>query len=208
LIGFEYLGKGWVLVWLLLVWLVLTGQRRLVQSAFLALIVCTLAVNPLKVGVGRARPSDVKVESESKNNRTGRHMSFPSGDTAVVFAVATTVLAFSRRPLAVLLLGVCTGIGLLRIAGMAHYPSDVLAGAGIGCLCGWLAVQIGPRWVRWQIPQSDLSRRLAILGIVVIPIVFGLDEGIKNLPILLGTYGVSGILVLLAAGKMRCCRTN
>jgi membrane-associated phospholipid phosphatase len=30
----------------------------------------------------------------------------------------------------------------------AHYLSDVVAGAGLGILCGWIALQLSARWLR------------------------------------------------------------
>jgi len=73
--------------------------------------------------------------------------SFPSGHTAYAFmgasfAAAAAVHRFQNRtwriavPAAGYTLAAATGI--FRIAGGEHFLSDVLAGAAIGSLCGWL----------------------------------------------------------------------
>ncbi len=60
--------------------------------------------------------------------------SFPSGHTTTAFAVALVVGHFSPLlwPGALLL---ATLVGLSRLALGAHFPSDVVAGMGLGCLC-------------------------------------------------------------------------
>ncbi len=205
--AFTYLGKAWLLIWLLLIWFLATGRQRLVLIAFLALIIVFLTVTSLKVGVKRPRPYEVvKANSrvEEQPNLTGR-LSFPSGDTATVFAVATVIIFFVSWPWACILLAACTGIALLRVTAMAHYPSDVLAGAAIGSLSGWLAVQINRRWLPLESPRLKLSRSMAILGIIIIPLSIWLFEKLDDLLIFLGVYGLLVGCILLAAktGKYR-----
>lgn len=62
--------------------------------------------------------------------------SFPSGHTAVAFAVAA---AFAGEPLGILLLILAAGIGVSRIYLRAHYPLDVAAGMLLGSLTGTAA---------------------------------------------------------------------
>lgn len=64
--------------------------------------------------------------------------SFPSGHTAASFAAAAS-LYFGKSRLwrpAVLIAGL---IGFSRMYLFVHYPSDVLAGAALGILTGWLS---------------------------------------------------------------------
>jgi len=60
--------------------------------------------------------------------------SFPSGHTTTAFTVAIIIGHFSSLlwPLALLL---ATLVGLSRLALGAHFPSDVMAGMILGCLC-------------------------------------------------------------------------
>jgi membrane-associated phospholipid phosphatase len=62
--------------------------------------------------------------------------SFPSAHTATAAALAIAVVwLYPRlRPLAV---AVAVAVGAQRVVALAHYPSDVLAGAAIGWCVGW-----------------------------------------------------------------------
>jgi len=196
---FTYLGKAWLAIWLLLIFFVSTGRQRLVLIAFLALIIVSLTVNPLKVSVKRLRPREI-IENRLEQNEQPNflnHLSFPSGDTAVAFAVGTVIISFVTWPMACLLLAACTGIALLRVTNMAHFPSDVFAGAAIGTFAGWFAIQIDRRWLPLERPRFHLSQGMSIIGIILIPLVFRLSEGIGKLVLFLKTYGLLVICILL-----------
>ncbi len=199
--AFTYLGKVWLLIWLLLIWFLSTGRQRPVLIAFLALIITFLTVVPMKAAVRRPRPYEViktgqKVEEQRDLDG---HKSFPSGDTAVVFAAAIVIISFATWPLACLLLAACAGIALLRVTAMAHYPSDVFAGAAMGSFAGWLAIQIDRRWLPLEPPRFNLNRTVAVLVIILIPLSFGLLEGFDELLILVETYGLLAVCIFLAA---------
>lgn len=72
--------------------------------------------------------------------------SFPSDHAAAAFAIALAVFAFSRR-VGALFLAVAALIGVSRIALGMHYPSDVLAGALIGCAAALLVTHVGRPWI-------------------------------------------------------------
>lgn len=57
--------------------------------------------------------------------------SFPANIAAVGFAVATVVLV-RHRALGLALYGVAAMWGIARVYAGVHYPSDILAGAGLG----------------------------------------------------------------------------
>jgi undecaprenyl-diphosphatase len=203
--AFTYLGKAWLLIWLLLIWFLSTARQRPVLIAFLGMVIIFLTIIPLKVSVKRPRPYEVIKAGGVMEGRQDLddYTSFPSGDTAVAFAVATVIIFFVTRPLACLLLAACTGIALLRVTVMAHYPSDVFAGAAIGSFAGWLAIQIDRRWLLLERPRFNLNRSVALLAVILIPLSFGLCEGIAKLLIFLETYGLLavGIFFVSKAGE-------
>lgn len=66
--------------------------------------------------------------------------SFPSGHTSAAFAAAAAwwkTLSKGWMRAAGLVLAVCMGLSRLYVG--VHYPSDVLAGALVGTLCGYAA---------------------------------------------------------------------
>ena len=192
--AFTLLGKGWVLTWLLLSWVWATGRPargRPALVAILALLLVFLTVSPLKVLVQRPRPADiVKVHSRAEDRSALiRSWSFPSGDTAAIFAVAAVLAPFVRRRWAITFFVLSSIIGLLRVAVLAHYPSDVFAGAATGMLDGWLASRIISRWPLPESGQFNWYRAIAAAGVILIPLSLGLLEGIEQLLIFLKTYG-------------------
>ncbi len=70
--------------------------------------------------------------------------SFPSGHTIVMFALATSIYFYDKKfGWFLYVLGLLIGIG--RIAGGVHYPSDVLGGAILGCIAGWLVYLVSKK---------------------------------------------------------------
>lgn len=111
-------------------------------TCFLALLSCFLFSNILlKNIVCRVRPYDRLPDLIVLTRKPG-DFSFPSGHTAFSFAGAVALLLSvpekCRRP-AILFVILAVLIGFSRIYLGVHYPTDVLAGALIGSLCGWIA---------------------------------------------------------------------
>ena len=104
------------------------------------LILCNVTIKPL---VQRVRPYDIRQGIELLISAPHDY-SFPSGHTAASFAAAGALLfmkARGRIP-ALILAGV---IGLSRLYLYVHYPSDVVCGAVLGLVCGFLGAYIAKK---------------------------------------------------------------
>ncbi len=93
-----------------------------------------LIVEGLKLIASRERPNKIGGHGAFR----GGGQSFPSGHTATTFAFATVVAhKYKDKPLAgVGVYGLATVVGLSRVGGLKHFPSDALIGATIGHLIG------------------------------------------------------------------------
>ena len=72
--------------------------------------------------------------------------SFPSGDTSIGFALATSYV-LSRGPRLkpfqkVLVFSGASLVGVARLAGGKHFPTDVLGGAAVGMFSAWAVHEI------------------------------------------------------------------
>jgi undecaprenyl-diphosphatase len=140
----SFLGSGWMLLALLPL-LLRPAWRRGIAVLIAALIATSAVVAGLKLLVGRTRPvyalpwAHVLVGLQLPTDH-----SFPSGHAAGSFAFATFVGEVSPRHRVRLLL-LASAIGVSRVALGVHYPSDVVAGALLGALIGYVAARVWPR---------------------------------------------------------------
>ncbi len=138
------LGKAEVAIWLVAAISVLTGRAKPLVITLAALLLSAAVVVPLKVLVGRPRPSvglTSHQEAPPPEELTlSARASFPSGDTSTAFAVAAAVGPCVGGPWRPVLVALAAGIGVSRVTTLNHFPSDVFAGAAIGLLVGTLAV--------------------------------------------------------------------
>ncbi|OHV88441.1 phosphatase PAP2 family protein [Mesorhizobium sp. ORS 3428] len=123
-------------------WRSLSRQSRLFVynwTCFAFLVLCAvglsgLAVNILKYGIGRARPlyfDDFGVLSLHPFAMDARFAGFPSGHATTMGAVfGVLLLLFPRRRYIALAVTAC--IASTRVFVGAHYPSDTVAGFGLG----------------------------------------------------------------------------
>jgi len=114
------------------------------------------ATELLKVGVHRARPALYRADAATAAADPDNRESFPSGHTSLAFAAATAYTTLAMRQHlphaernAILFYVAATAVGVLRVRGGKHFPSDALAGAALGSGIGWAtarlhAMQPGP----------------------------------------------------------------
>lgn len=107
-------------------------------SAFLSLVFSHLIVVLIKRFLPRNRPYLVLPNAFVVENPFKDH-SFPSGHTTAIFSASFPFMTVYPSLIVPLLLLACL-VGLSRIVLGLHYPSDVLAGATIGMLFGWLSL--------------------------------------------------------------------
>jgi len=108
-----------------------------------------LTVNVLKYAIGRARPMyfhDFGVLSLHPFAFDARFAGFPSGHATTMGAVfGVALLLFPRRWYIAVAITAC--IASTRIFVGAHYPSDTVAGFGLGCAfalaCGLVFARLG-----------------------------------------------------------------
>ncbi|WP_258593082.1 phosphatase PAP2 family protein [Mesorhizobium sp. AR07] len=156
---------GWYLVpsALLLVAANLTDWRSLSRRSLMLvynwtclafLVLCAvglsgLTVNLLKYAIGRARPlyfDDFGVLALHPFAFDARFAGFPSGHATTMGAVfGVALLLFPRRWYIALAITAC--IASTRVFVGAHYPSDTVAGFGLGCafalVCGLVFARLG-----------------------------------------------------------------
>jgi len=126
------------------------GRIRMFGAAFAAAIIARFVVKPLiLLFVHRARPfvtlDDVRnlIGTDAGENL----QSFPSGHAMFFFALAMAVYQYDKRWGCVLFAGAIL-MGVARVSGGVHWPSDILGGAFIGMLVGWFTVQLIPSFRR------------------------------------------------------------
>ncbi len=87
--------------------------------------------------------------------------SFPSNATMVGFAMAMVVW-YTNRKAGLLMVGLSATLGLVRIVGGVHFPSDVLGGALIGAGAGYVVVRRLSVLDRLWTAVIGLARRLLL----------------------------------------------
>lgn len=206
--AFRQLGKAHIPIWLVLLWSCLTNRWRPTVVTLVALLLVGLSICPLKAVASRRRPNDPTLLSGyttvDSHSSWQQKVSFPSGDTATAFAVATVLACSIRRTWAVLFLAAAGAIGLLRVTSLAHYPSDVFAGMMIGVLAGWWSVH----WALRRPPEKEFALGgrwrvlLGVLLVILVPLLSVLAD-VKPLLIFLRFYGAAAVGLLLLGAMIR-----
>ncbi|MGW3543157.1 phosphatase PAP2 family protein [Nocardia niigatensis] len=119
-----------------------TGDRRARRAALrgaLSVPVASAIANLLGKRVfRRARPAGAGIPPIRRVVRQPVTTGFPSGHAASAAAFATAVAFEAPTSLAVPVAVVASAVAMSRVVAGVHYPSDVLAGAGLGIAAAWL----------------------------------------------------------------------
>ncbi len=200
--GFRQLGRAGVPIWLAAVWSCLTNKWRPTVVVMVAMVLVAVSVSPLKAIVRRTRPIHALTAASGQSLPEvpwQKKVSFPSGDTAVAFAVATALsLSWSRLWTPALFVA-AGAIAVLRVTAFAHYPSDVMAAALIGVLCGVVAMGWTRHW--WPSDQSRVEGPwplvAALVLIFVLPVIGPYIGNGPALSIFLNRYGIPLVVLIL-----------
>lgn len=161
----DWIGQGWQLAGVSLLLLVgawafekPTVKMVAIQS-LIAHGIAALLANGLKHLIGRPRPKFVHSgEWQMTLSWASGLDSFPSGHSTASFAVAT-VLAKRFPPVGPFCIAIAFFVALSRVFRGSHFPTDVLGGAVIGILSGFIAM--APLRA-WRTSVQDGLRHAAI----------------------------------------------
>ncbi len=107
------------------------------KALFMGLVSAGITVQIIKHIIGRARPRLTYETVFIGPNLRGDYDSFPSGHTIMAFCLACILSRYYPRYRAFFYLFAVI-VGMYRIQGFNHFPSDVIAGAVLGTLIGWV----------------------------------------------------------------------
>ncbi len=143
----KYVGNGFyqaipVAILMFLAWRKRNTELfRRMLAALYAVAASGIIANILKFAIGKARPGEKLGNWHMIPFSTANDFhSFPSGHTTTSFAMAWVLSVFYPRMTPVFF-GTAVLIGLGRITGESHFPSDVMGGALLGMAAGWLTVK-------------------------------------------------------------------
>ena len=125
----------------LVVALVVFGLLRDAVGAVIgvaAVLAAWLAAKALKAVVDRGRPADLLDVVDTLFEPVLRSDGFPSGHSAVAFALATVVAPSLAGRWRIVPFALAAVVGLGRLVFGAHLPLDVVGGAALGVVVGGL----------------------------------------------------------------------
>lgn len=116
--------------------------RWQVRCLIVAFLLAWCVVVTLKLGFDYPRPLAVLGAEVQVVGMPSDRYSFPSGHTSYAALVMAVLWSLFRPVYRGLLLVFLVWVGWSRIVSGAHFPADVVAGAFIGMLSGWLAIRL------------------------------------------------------------------
>ena len=144
---------------------------RLISALFIAVLLGGILVHVPKMVFDVTRPAGVLAPEQIQiiGPRLMRE-SFPSGHATTAFIVAGLLILHWRSAWRWLLLLPAMTVALSRIIVGAHWPLDILTGAGLGWLTAVLATDLARRWtavttINWQ---RGITALLVVLDLAVL----------------------------------------
>lgn len=147
----TFLGNGWVVYWLVLVYVYIYNRLKFKESFFLLLltqIVPGIFDIIIKRAVNRPRPvvalHNLIKAGSVHINLLGRHLtehSFPSGHTVTAFSLAVALsYIFPKHKKIFYILAFI--VAFSRVYDGEHYPLDVIAGGILGYLFAKITLEV------------------------------------------------------------------
>ena len=135
---------GYVLV--ILVFVIFWQKWKIIVQSFLAAIISRFGITEIiRFFWERPRPFvENNVNLILSHDATG---SFPSGHAAFYFAIAAVVYFYNKK-IGLLFFLAAFLISLARVFAGVHWPSDILAGALVGIVSGWLVIRLSKRFFK------------------------------------------------------------
>lgn len=145
-VNYTFLGDG-IFAVCLCAFLFCRKQQKLALLILAAYLSSGLVTQILKNCIYAPRPriffeaSQYLYHLDNFGNSGGGSSSFPSGHTTSAFALATVLAVhFKNKFTGILLFIAAALVGYSRIYLAAHFPADVLAGAGIGIVFATISI--------------------------------------------------------------------
>lgn len=196
----DWIGQGWRLAFVSIVLLAIAWVLKKPNITIVALQTliahgtAALLANGLKHLIGRPRPKFVHSGDWQMSLSLASGLdSFPSGHSTASFAVAT-VLAKRFPSVSPLCLGIALFVGISRVLRGSHFPTDVMGGAIIGILCGFVAAAPLKQW-RTSLLEGFHYAAIAAVGVfgVLWTLSHRMEEGMAGLAyVTLGLIFVAG----------------
>jgi len=114
----------------------LLRMLRLAAALAVATVLKVVLEDTVKMFVQRHRPAETLPDVILRGRAAAHGLSFPSGHAMVIFAVATLVSPYLKGRWKILPWALAVAVGLSRLYLGAHFPLDVIAGAGLGIFIG------------------------------------------------------------------------
>jgi undecaprenyl-diphosphatase len=114
----------------------LLRRLRLAAALAAATVLKVLLEDSVKMVVHRHRPAETLQDVILRGNAAAHGLGFPSGHAMVIFAVAVLVSPYLMGWWRVLPWALAAAVCLSRLYLGAHFPLDVIAGAGLGVFIG------------------------------------------------------------------------
>lgn len=118
-----------------------SGKNKILWTALLSVTIARLGVTEL-IRFFYHRPRPFLAYNDIYPLISKNEYSFPSGHAAFFFALAAAIYFYNNKRWGAWFFIAAIFISLSRVVAGIHYPSDIVAGAIIGIICGY-----GVHWV-------------------------------------------------------------